>query len=78
MTHQEGLKSNEVFFKTLITQLNEGGIWCFPNIMEFYHKKNGKLIARTRFGYESIRNITPKTIHNLFDLDLTLENPLLN
>lgn len=78
MTHNEGLKANEIFFKNLIGSLNEGGVWVFPNIMQSYIKKNGKLVAGNRFAYETIRSITPKNIHNLFDIDLSLCCPQLN
>lgn len=78
MTHKEGLKANEIFFKNLINSLNEGGVWVFPNIMQSYIKKNGKLVASNRFAYETIRSITPESIHKLFDIDLTLACPQLN
>jgi hypothetical protein len=78
MTHKEGLQQNRVFFTQLINSLNEGGIWVFPAINQIYYKKNGKLMSGSRFAYDTIRNITPKDIHNLFGLDLTIQCPQLN
>lgn len=78
MTHQDGLKANELFFSQLINSLNEGGCWIFPAICQTYFKRKGKLVATTRFGYEYLIGITPNKIHNLFDVDLSLGCPQLN
>jgi hypothetical protein len=78
MTRQEGLKANAAFFTQLINMLNENGCWIFPAISQAYFKKQGKLIASTKFGYEYLCEITPKDIHHLFDVDLSLGCPQLN
>lgn len=78
MTHKEGLELNRVFFAQLVNSINEGGMWVFPNINQIYYKKNGKLIAGNRFAYQVILDITPKDMHSLFGIDLSIECPQLN
>ena len=76
--HEIGIESNVPFFLNLINSLKEGGIWLFPATMQEYIQMNGCLVATNEKAYQTLLNITPKRIHHLFKLDLTITNPELN
>jgi hypothetical protein len=78
MNRKEGLEANVGFFNQLINSLNEGGIWVFKATMELYTKKNGKLVATNKKAYNDVLRITPTRIHNIFELDLSSQDPQLN
>jgi hypothetical protein len=76
--HEYGIEQNVIFFENLLNTLKEGGLWLFPATMQVYIKRNNKLVTSNKKAYQDVLSITPKKIHNLFDLDLSLTNLQLN
>lgn len=42
------IKANERFFEQVIACLKENGVWGWPDQLEFFTKKNGKLVGINR------------------------------
>jgi len=76
--HEIGIESNVPFFQNLINSLKDGGVWVFPAKMHIYKMINGKLVASNQKAYQDVLDITPKRIHHLFKLDVTITNSQLN
>jgi hypothetical protein len=62
----EHLEANEQFFEMIFKTLAEGGKYVFPEIVEVYTKKDGKLHCSKK-GYLEIKKIvTPQYLIKRF------------
>jgi len=49
-----------MFFKKVISSLNEGGVWMYPNLMEVFTMSNGKLVASDEKALKAVRKLVSK------------------
>jgi hypothetical protein len=54
---------NEKFFKIMISRINEGGLYIWPDAKETFTVTGGKLKAHTPRGLKKIKDITSPGFH---------------
>lgn len=62
------LKANEEFFDMVIRSLKDGGCWGWPDEMEFFTKKNGKLCGSKKALYKVMHIVSNEYFNEKFEI----------
>ena len=66
MTLEQKIKQNEIFFKNVISTLNENGVYGFPNAGSMFIKKDGKLSGTVK-DLETVKHlVSPEFFQRYF------------